>query len=566
VGEEVSSMRSGRRFKSVGGVSGAVFQTLEQRTLLSGSSITFGPDPSFGDGGVVTQSPSASGDAMVALANGDTLVAETVPSPVFPDQVVLQRYLPDGNLDPSFGTSGSAVVANNQSVGGLTRDSSGRILLLTSALNPDSTVQASETFIARFSSNGTADESYGSGGSVSASLPNLPDISVTQFAVDAKARALLLLTVFPAGATEYTSDIVRYTAQGQPDPSFGKDGIVATGFYAASLSFQPNGKVLVGTSANQPALTRYNANGSLDKSFGHRGTALVTLPEQIVLEAAVGDITVLSNGSIAIAGQENDQMGFRPYPDERLFVAEFSAKGTPVKSFGSDGATVTVVDPSTPAGGKQIAPSLITPEADGSLIVSGNYFPHIGGDNGARSNVEIMVAAYNAHGSLNETFGDAGIALAQVPGNTNTYGILTSDPSFAGGKITVAWDTGFVGNGAGFDLFRYDLTATATVSGTVFSDLNRDGIREKREPSLAGAFVYEDATNVGYYVVGDPTATSDANGNFKLTSLDPGTYFIRINPAAGLHRTRPSAKSGLVVHLSGDSVVGGLLFGEAKTK
>ncbi len=173
-----------------------------------------------------------------------------------------------------------------------------------------------------------------------------------------------------------------------------------------------------------------------------------------------------------------------------------------------------------------------------------------------------MVIVYNAQGYLDGAFGKAGIALATVPGNTTTYGLTTSTPSFADGKVTVAWDTGF-GGGAGFDLFRYSVISTATVSGTVFNDLNGDGVRQIREPGLAGAFVYADITNVGYYVVGDPTASTDANGKFAFTGLDSGAHSIRIKPAAGLHQTDPSGASA--VTLFSNSMISGLLFGEAKT-
>ncbi len=275
-------MRSRKRFKSVVSVSGAVLQALEQRALFSGAPVAFGPDAAFGDKGVVTHSSAASGDAVVALANGDTLVAETVPNATWPDHVILQRYLPNGTIDSSFGTGGSAIVANDSSIAGLVRDSSGRILVLLQTIpNPNSASQNFYTSIARVNPNGTLDRSYGSGGFVSLSVPNM---LIDGFTVDDKARALLSWNTDTFSHSGLVNELQRFTAQGRLDSSFGGDGIVEVDGLLSALSFQTDGKVLLGTIVNnatvesEPAVIRYNANGSLDTSFGVGGKALSTVP------------------------------------------------------------------------------------------------------------------------------------------------------------------------------------------------------------------------------------------------------------------------------------------------
>jgi hypothetical protein len=169
-----------------------------------------------------------------------------------------------------------------------------------------------------------------------------------------------------------------------------------------------------------------------------------------------------------------------------------------------------------------------------------------------------MVARFTPRGEMDSTFASGGIALAPVPGDSETVADSTTATSFAGGKITLAWGT----NGAGFDLFRYDLASASTVRGTVFNDLNGDGLRQKKEPGLVGVFVYEDLTNVGYYVVGDPATTTAENGSFRLTGLAPGAYAIRIGSVAGFKETHPPGDSGVEVSLFGGKIAGGLLFGE----
>src|SRR6185503_9515143 len=77
--------------------------------------------------------------------------------------------------------------------------------------------------------------------------------------------------------------MVRYNADGSPDLSFGSGGKVLTDFFgesdqAIAVALLANGKILLGGSAEDPvigqrdfALARYNADGSIDPSFGSGG-------------------------------------------------------------------------------------------------------------------------------------------------------------------------------------------------------------------------------------------------------------------------------------------------------
>jgi hypothetical protein len=75
--------------------------------------------------------------------------------------------------------------------------------------------------------------------------------------------------------------------------------------------------------------------------------------------------------------------------------------------------------------------------------------------------------------------------------------------------------------------------ATATLSGTVYNDANSNGAQDSGEAGLQGWSVYLDLGNVGYYVNGDPVATTDANGVYTFTGLQPGTYTVRIYASTG---------------------------------
>jgi uncharacterized delta-60 repeat protein len=78
--------------------------------------------------------------------------------------------------------------------------------------------------------------------------------------------------------------VYRYNIDGSRDTSFGRDGaaqsIAWTGWrqVAWGIALQPDGKIVVaGTDSGVFMVVRYNADGSLDKSFGTNGQVDTTI-------------------------------------------------------------------------------------------------------------------------------------------------------------------------------------------------------------------------------------------------------------------------------------------------
>jgi autotransporter-associated beta strand protein len=70
----------------------------------------------------------------------------------------------------------------------------------------------------------------------------------------------------------------------------------------------------------------------------------------------------------------------------------------------------------------------------------------------------------------------------------------------------------------------FGLFQLATITGTVFNDLNGNGIRDVGEPGIPNVVVHLDKNNDGTI---DQTAITNANGFYSFINLDPGTYAIR---------------------------------------
>ncbi len=66
----------------------------------------------------------------------------------------------------------------------------------------------------------------------------------------------------------------------------------------------------------------------------------------------------------------------------------------------------------------------------------------------------------------------------------------------------------------------------ATLSGTVYYDLNADNQQESGEPGIAGVTVTLYSLNGNTYTSTGITTTTDANGNYEFADLAPGTYQV----------------------------------------
>ena len=64
------------------------------------------------------------------------------------------------------------------------------------------------------------------------------------------------------------------------------------------------------------------------------------------------------------------------------------------------------------------------------------------------------------------------------------------------------------------------------IHGSVWDDLDGDGILTAGEPMLEGWTSYLDLNTNGQWDDGEPTCATDADGNFAFTDLEPGEYTV----------------------------------------
>ena len=345
---------------------------------------------------------------------------------------------------------------------------------------------------------GSLDPTFGHGGVV---LTNLGPNVAGALASDAVQQANGDIVV--AG----NFGLVRYLPNGTLDPAFGVRGLAALpptslGSFGPGLAIQPDGKYIWAgaTAANQGSnaafeAVRFNANGTVDQTFGTGGVATTSFPNSGVQGADT--VLVQPDGKILLGGEVLPNINHAP-PDAAL--ARFNANGTPDQTFGSGGRVLSTaavgnitalgldaagdifVLPAhaefTPVGqpDSAVTPAPITTSSQGhgaTFLASGGYVlatsPAV-----ARHDVDIQVQRFNADGSLaaaspafdfsgaaglDQALDSAGGVAVQANGQ-----IVVGGAHFAGGSSPVGLAR-VNGNGSLDTAFGNGGTVTTTIQG-----------------------------------------------------------------------------------------------------
>jgi Domain of unknown function (DUF4214)/IPT/TIG domain/SdrD B-like domain/Invasin, domain 3 len=147
--------------------------------------------------------------------------------------------------------------------------------------------------------------------------------------------------------------------------------------------------------------------------------------------------------------------------------------------------------------------------------------------------------------------------------SAGTLGTVTETPT--PGVYTVTFTGTTVGTASTLTTVINGVTLTARptvqvtaqgISGIVFDDYNTNGVQDPGEPGLAGQTVFVDLNDSGVLQAGDPTAITDANGNFQLGVPSPGTYTLRQVLLGGVLLSAPAGGSYQVMVNSGADLSG----------
>lgn len=395
-------------------------------------------DTSFGGGKMMLPGGASDDYAYAAALQADGKLVIAGRAAEHAGDFALIRLDRDGNVDTSFGTGGRVLTdfaGSSETIYALAIQPDGKIV----AAGVSTVAGSGNDFaLARYNTDGTLDTSFGTSGKVT--TPVGPD-SDSGYAVLVQPDGTIVVGGDSNRATTGVDfALVRYTASGALDPSFGTGGIALTAIkqFGArdsiyALARQPDGKLVAAGGEGDFSLVRYNANGSVDAGFGTGGSISGLFGSTI---GAARAVTIAPTGEIVVAGHAQHEVS----------VARLTAAGALDASFGTGGKVTTMLSATNWNEAQAIAI-----DAGGKLVVAGWVYE------GNSSAGNFAVVRYDAAGALDASFGDAGVVITPVaPGTKADQGmamVLQPDARIPATRIITA---GFASNtNSDFAVARY---------------------------------------------------------------------------------------------------------------
>ncbi|HET9933727.1 MAG TPA: hypothetical protein VFQ35_23650 [Polyangiaceae bacterium] len=360
-------------------------------------------DTSFEGGRVVV--PVGAGEdyayAIAAQSDGKLLVAGS--SAENQGDFALVRLQRDGALDSSFGQGGKVTTpigAGTDVARAIAIQSDGKILLAGSSVG---TGTGTDFALARYTSDGRLDTSFGDGGKVVTALSNDADVA---YALMLQKDGKIVLggqVNNGASATGLDFALVRYDSNGTLDATFGTQGHVFSALAQNSGSdvvyslvgqmVEGEERLVAAGGEGDFALARFTASGALDATFGANGKVVGLLGSVI---GAARAVRVTAQGELLVAGHKAHDFA----------LARLTEDGELDATFGTKGITITPITENwDEAQALQI-------DAEGKIVLGGWAYE------GSSSSGNFALARYSPLGQLDQSFGTGGIAVTPVASGT----------------------------------------------------------------------------------------------------------------------------------------------------
>ncbi len=348
--------------------------------------------------------------------------------------------------------------------------------------------------------------------------------------------------------------LARYNPDGSLDPTFGSGGMATTVFTSTASNFkaaasgvalQADGKFVVegfqswSTATGivkQGMVLRYNADGSLDTTFGNGGVVTTVLPFGSTQNTGFMGVAIYRNagtandGKILVTGYVHTVTSSGQGVTEWA-VVRYNPDGTLDTSFGSGTGYAIISDP------KFTYPDdtsrAVAIDSDGKAIIVGSAWAY----GAPLSPSYLQVARLNVDGSLDATFGNGGLVATAGAG---WFSAVAVQPD---GKIIAAGRIGSSGSSkANFVVARY--LPSQPVIGSFTASPN---------PVTAGSSLTLTASNitdgnpsstitqVTYYYI-DSTGTRQVLGMGTQTSPGVWTLTFTVELASGNYTIFAQAK------------------------
>ncbi len=493
-----------------------------------------GLDASFGQAGTITttfNSKDSYAESVIQLANNKIVVAGGAGDNLA--DIALASYLQDGSADTSFGTNGTLLIELtnlSSTASSIVEDANGNILIAGFVEDAAFNYQA---VLIRISPSGVLDGAFGTNGVVLTNFGTTMGAGALAIAMQSDGKIIL------GGATIDYDDpvydelgdfaLARYNADGSVDTTFGNGGYVVTAFddnyfdLINSIKIQADGKIVAAgySGTEDPAtfedssnavVARYNTNGSLDNSFGTNGKKQINVGLMDYIEG----LAIQADGKILLSGDTTNE-NF----DYVTLLIRLNINGSLDSSFSGDGIVTTQF-----LNGSDFyfssAVSVI-PNGDGTIIAAGT-------SQNETSNIEyVTFAKYTANGALDTTFRGDGKFISMIDGVYVNQAIVTSS-----GKLLVAGEKNSSVNGNfEYNIFLAQFLLTNTL-GIDDADANFISVYPNPVSSQLNIKFAIGVPNTEislYDVLGKEVKaikTDKINEQISMENLSPGVYYLNV--------------------------------------
>jgi uncharacterized delta-60 repeat protein len=328
-------------------------------------------DTSFGDRGYAEGIPGLQMSRVFINPDGDIVVLVSGHGGL---GLGLERFTAAGVLDRSFGARGVRWLAAPREQVEAVVDGQRRVVVLSRRSVLGGAV------VARFLSSGAPDAAFGRHGI--ADVHAMTEAQPVKLATEGDGGVVIVGVTLIQGQPTGTGlfSLVRLTAAGRLDRSFGKQGVVRVSHALSSgvdaVAVGPRREVLLaggeklergGRREHELAVARYTSKGVLDSSFGVRGVAhtrFATGPRTVGFAASA--IAFEADGDGIVVG--NSSQPTVDVPRGMWFLARYTSAGRDC-SFGNQGFVE----------GADGAANAVTIEPDERIVIAGrgpSFWPH----------------------------------------------------------------------------------------------------------------------------------------------------------------------------------------------
>lgn len=334
---------------------------------------------------------------------------------------------------------------------------------------------------------------------------------------------------------------------GNLDPLFGNAGKVVTSVSSADdkaygVAIQPDGKIVVaGYTTN--AVTgkdilciRYNADGSLDNTFGTGG--IVSTDLALGSDDIAYDLALQSDGKIVLAGSCDNGS------NRDAALIRYKPNGTRDSSFGTNGIVTTNFEASQQDEIQTIKIHAIT----GNIVVGGS-------SRISSSKSKPVVARYLPNGTLDNSFNSTGIRLLWITSLDYQYLFSVEDLEVqSNGKITAVGWRDFPGQSWSSDCWAGRINSDGSMDNT----FNGDGVETYNGPfnghdRTFGMILKPD----GSFLLGGSGYWDDLRYDFTLFEVTSTGTVTGWDAAVSFASTDPNMAYALAQDVNGKYVMAG---------